>query len=136
MSFLIVVSFAKNILSAFIASSLLWRIIVKLEHVLTSETWMQLARRMIFYSWSLMSWLTILVVSNKCLLWMVCLGITKLRCIKMMKNTVSFRIQGYTITPYALWLKNVTATYQRAMNTIFYNHLCKTVEWYVDDIII
>lgn len=54
----------------------------------------------------------------------------------MMKNTISFRIQGYTITSYALWLKNVMATYQRAMNTIFYNHLCKIVEWYVDDIII
>jgi len=33
-------------------------------------------------------------------------------------------------------LKNVGATYQRAMNTIFYEHICKTVECYVDNIVV
>jgi len=31
-------------------------------------------------------------------------------------------------------LKNACMTYQRAMNTIFYEHIRKTVECYVDDI--
>ena len=31
-------------------------------------------------------------------------------------------------------LKNAEATYQRAMNAIFYEHMRKTVECYVDDI--
>ena len=31
-------------------------------------------------------------------------------------------------------LKNAGATYQRAMNAIFHKHMCKTVEFYVDDI--
>ena len=38
----------------------------------------------------------------------------------------------YTITPFGL--KNARATYQRAMNAIFHEHICKTVECYVDDI--
>ena len=33
-------------------------------------------------------------------------------------------------------LKNACATYQRAMNTIFHEHICKIVECYVDDIIV
>jgi len=40
----------------------------------------------------------------------------------------------YTIMPFGL--KNAGATYQRAMNTIFRDHLRKTVECYVDDIAI
>jgi len=31
-------------------------------------------------------------------------------------------------------LKNAGATYQKAMNTIFYEHIHKTEECYVDDI--
>jgi len=31
-------------------------------------------------------------------------------------------------------LKNAGATYQRAMNVIFHEHIYKTVECYVDDI--
>jgi len=31
-------------------------------------------------------------------------------------------------------LKNVGATYQRAMIIIFHEHICKTVEGYTDDI--
>ena len=34
----------------------------------------------------------------------------------------------------ALWTKERRATYQRAMSTIFCDHLQKTVECYVDDI--
>jgi len=30
-------------------------------------------------------------------------------------------------------LKNIGATYQEAMNTIFYEHVRKTVECYIDD---
>jgi len=33
-------------------------------------------------------------------------------------------------------LKNAGATYQRAMNTIFHEHIRKTVEYYVDDIVV
>jgi len=38
----------------------------------------------------------------------------------------------YAVMPFGL--KNVGATYQRVMNTIFYKHIRKTVECYVDDI--
>jgi len=40
----------------------------------------------------------------------------------------------YTVMPFGL--KNAGATYQRAMSTIFRDHLRKTVECYVDDIAI
>jgi len=35
---------------------------------------------------------------------------------------------------HALWIKKRGATYQRAMNAIFHEHIRKTVECYVDDI--
>ena len=38
----------------------------------------------------------------------------------------------YTVMPFRL--KNAGSTYQRAMSTIFYNHLRKMVECHVDDI--
>ena len=38
----------------------------------------------------------------------------------------------YTVMP--IRLKNAGTTYQRDMNTIFYEHICKIVECYVDDI--
>ena len=38
----------------------------------------------------------------------------------------------YTVMPFDL--KNIDATYQRAMNVIFHEHIRKTVECYVDDI--
>ena len=48
----------------------------------------------------------------------------------------SFRIPlgvyCYTVMPFGL--KNAGATYQRAMNAIFHEHMRKTVECYVDDI--
>ena len=42
------------------------------------------------------------------------------------------RVYCYTVMPFGL--KNAGATYQRAMSTIFREHLRKTVECYVDDI--
>ena len=38
----------------------------------------------------------------------------------------------YTMMPFGL--QNIGTTYQRAMNTIFHEHIRKTVECYVDDI--
>ena len=38
----------------------------------------------------------------------------------------------YTVIPFGL--KNAGATYQRAMNAIFHEHMRKTVECYIDDI--
>jgi len=38
----------------------------------------------------------------------------------------------YIVMPFGL--KNAGATYQRAMNVIFHEHIRKTVEYYVDDI--
>jgi len=38
----------------------------------------------------------------------------------------------YNIMPFGL--KNTGAIYQRAMNVIFHEHICKTVECYVEDI--
>jgi len=38
----------------------------------------------------------------------------------------------YTVMPFRL--KNAGATYQRAMNEIFYEHICKTAKCYVDHI--
>jgi len=38
----------------------------------------------------------------------------------------------YTVVPFRL--KNVGATYQNTMNAIFHEHICKIMEYYVDDI--
>jgi len=52
------------------------------------------------------------------------------------KKHTSFRISlgvyCYTVMPFGL--KNVGATYQRDMNAIFHEHICKIVYCYVDDI--
>ena len=40
----------------------------------------------------------------------------------------------YTVMPFGL--KNAGATYQRAMSTIFYVHLRKIVECYIENIIV
>ena len=54
------------------------------------------------------------------------------------KKQTSFRtplgIYCYTVMPFGL--KNAGATYQRAMSMIFRDHLRKTVECYVDDIVV
>jgi len=66
-------------------------------------------------------------------------GFSRYNQIKMYPDDekhTSFRtplgIYCYTIMPFRL--KNAGATYQRAMNAIFHEHLCKIVECYVDDI--
>ena len=41
-------------------------------------------------------------------------------------------VYSYTVMPFRL--KNAGATYQRAMSTVFHDHLWKMVECYVDDI--
>jgi len=54
------------------------------------------------------------------------------------ERQTSFRIllgvYCYTVMPFGL--KKVGATYQRAMNVIFHGHMRKTVECYVDDIVV
>ena len=40
----------------------------------------------------------------------------------------------YTVMPFGL--KNTSVIYQHAMNTIFHEHIRKTVECYVDDIVV
>jgi len=40
----------------------------------------------------------------------------------------------YTVMPFGL--KNAGAIYQRAMNVIFHEHIRKTVECYVNDIVV
>jgi len=53
------------------------------------------------------------------------------------KHTSFWTLLGvffYTVMSFGL--KNASATYQRAMSTIFHDHLWKTVECYVDDIAI
>ena len=66
-------------------------------------------------------------------------GFSKYNQIKMYPDDekyTSFRtpleVYCYTVMPFRL--KNAGATYQRAMNVIFHEHICKTVECYVDDI--
>ena len=69
--------------------------------------------------------------SSECPSWMDSQGITKSKCILMMKNIpLSGHHWGYTATPSC----PAGATYQRAMNAIFHEHMRKTVECYVDDI--
>ena len=54
------------------------------------------------------------------------------------KKYTSFRtplgVFCYTVMPFGL--KNVGATYQQAMSTIFCDHLWKMVECYVDGIVV
>jgi len=38
----------------------------------------------------------------------------------------------YTVMPFGL--KNTSAIYQSIMNTIFHEHICKIIEFYIDDI--
>jgi len=46
----------------------------------------------------------------------------------------SLGVYCYTVMPFRL--KNAGATYQRVMNAIFHEHIWKTVECYVDDIVV
>ena len=46
----------------------------------------------------------------------------------------SLGVYCYTVMPFGL--KNAGATYQRAMNAIYHEYICKTIECYVDDIVV
>jgi len=54
------------------------------------------------------------------------------------ENHTSFRtpLGVYCYTVIHFGLKNAGVTYQRAMNAIFYEHIRKIVECYVDDIVV
>jgi len=64
------------------------------------------------------------------------LGYNQIKMYPDDEKHTSFRtplgVYCYTVMPFGL--KNAGATYQRAMNIIFRDHLRKTVECYVDDI--
>ena len=53
---------------------------------------------------------------------------------KMKSSHLSDAFGSILLQVMPFGLKNAGATCQRAMNTIFYEHTCKTVECYVDDI--
>ena len=61
-------------------------------------------------------------------------GYNQIKMYPDVEKHTSFRtplgVYYYTVMPFGL--KNAGATYQRAMNIIFYEHMHKTVEWYVD----
>ena len=84
---------------------------------------------------SRMSWLTTRVVSKGCPLWM---AYNQIKMYPDDENHTWFRapldVFYYTVMPFGL--KNACATYQHAMNTIFRDHLWKTMECNVDDIAI
>ena len=46
---------------------------------------------------------------------------------------IQLGVYCYTVMPFGL--KNAGATYQRALNAIFREHIRKIVECYVDDIV-
>jgi len=68
-------------------------------------------------------------------------GFSRYNQIKMYSEDekhTSFRtplgVYYYTVMHFGL--KNAGATYQCAMNPIFYEHICKIVECYIDDIVV
>ena len=68
-------------------------------------------------------------------------GFSKYNQIKMYPDDekhTSFRtpLGLYCYTVMLFGLKNAGATYQRVMNEIFHEHICKTVECYVDNIVV
>lgn len=74
-----------------------------------------------------------------CLLWMDLWDTTKFARMKMtLRRYISFRtlikIFCYIVMPFGL--KNAKAIYQRVMTVIFHNIMHKTMEDYVDDIVI
>jgi len=66
------------------------------------------------------------------------LGYNQIKMYSEDEKYKSFRtplgVYCYTVMPFGL--KNTSATYQRAMNEIFHEHICKTVECYVDDTVV
>jgi len=72
-----------------------------------------------------------------CPLWIVLQDITRFRWPKNQDATTFRTPKGvfcYKVMPFDL--KNVGATYQRAMQTIFKDMLHKTVECYMDDLVV
>ena len=63
-------------------------------------------------------------------------GYNQIKMYSKDEKHISFRtplgVYCYTVIPFGL--KNAGATYQHAMNVIFHEHICKTIECYVDDI--
>jgi len=63
-------------------------------------------------------------------------GYTQIKMYPKDENHTSFRtslgVYCYTVIPFGL--KYTGTTYQRAINAIFHEHICKTVECYIDDI--
>ena len=79
------------------------------------------------------SWLIMHADSRWCLSWTASQDIIKSRCIHT-SFIMPLRVYCYIVMPFGL--KNARTTYQHAMNTIFYEHIHKTVESYVDDMIV
>jgi len=65
-------------------------------------------------------------------------GYNQIKMYPIDEKHISFRmplgVYCYTVIPFGL--KNTRATYQRAMNAIFHEHIRKTVECYVDDMVV
>ena len=65
------------------------------------------------------------------------LGYNQIKMYPEDEKHTSFRmlvgVNYYTVIPFGL--KNTGAIYQRAMNVIFHEHIRKTIECYVDDIV-
>lgn len=84
-----------------------------------------------------MFWLIICVDLKEYPLWMVSRDINSLICILKMRNIQFLNVARgvcYIVMPFGL--KSAGATYQRAMSVIFQKHLHKTIECYVDDLVI
>ena len=65
------------------------------------------------------------------------LGYIQIKMYPEDEKHTSFRtpIGAYCYTKMPFSLKNAGATYQREMNTIFHEHIHKTVKCYMDDIV-
>jgi len=90
---------------------------------------------MSYHFQSQMSWSITCAGLNGCLSWKIS-GYNQIKMYPDDEKQTSFRTllrsYCYTVTPFGL--KNAGATYQIAMNTIFHENICKTVECYIDDI--
>ena len=79
-----------------------------------------------------------LLSTKHCHLWMDRLDITKYEWPFQMKDMTTFRtpkgIYYYKVMPFGL--KNDGATYQHAMQKVFDNMLHKSVEFYVNDLVV
>ena len=96
---------------------------------------MKLVLKMSSLFQSQMSWSTTRVGSNRCLSRMDFQDIIKSRYFLTMRSIhLQDTIRGVLIYYHVLWIKEGGATYQKAMNAIFHEHIRKTAECYIDDI--